>query len=61
MTVFTALLVKRMSVKMLIYYQKQEKKLFQLKVNILLLFVVLLSKFRAVAQFLSGNILPYHQ
>jgi len=60
MTVFTALLVKRMSVKMLIYYQKQENKLFQLKVNILLLFVVLLSKLRAVAQFLSGNILPYH-
>jgi len=49
------------SVKMLIYYPKQEKKEFQLKVNILLLFVVLRWKFSRVAYFLSGNILPYHQ
>ena len=39
MKVFTALLAE-ISVKMLIYYQKQQIK-FQLKVNILLLSVVL--------------------
>ena len=59
MKVSTALLAK-ISVKMLIYYQKQEKK-FQLKVNILLLSVVLRWKFSRVAYFLSWNILPYHQ
>ena len=59
MKVVTALLAK-ISVKMLIYYQKREKK-FQLKVNILLLFVVLRWKFSLVAYFLSGNILPYHR
>ena len=59
MKVVTALLAK-ISVKMLIYYQKREKK-FQLKVNILLLFLVLRWKFSLVAYFLSGNILPYHR
>ena len=59
MKVVTALLAK-ISVKMLIYYQKREKK-FQLKVIILLLFVVLRWKFSLVAYFLSGNILPYHR
>jgi len=59
MKVFIALLAE-ISVKMLIYYPKQEKK-FQLKVNILLLFVVLRWKFSRVAYFLSGNILPYHR
>jgi len=58
MKVFTVLLAE-IGVKMLIY-QQQEKKL-QLKVNILLLFVVLLWKFSPVAYFLSGNILPYHR
>ena len=59
MKVVTALLAK-ISVKMLIYYQKREKK-FQLKVNILLLFVVLRWKFSLVEYFLSGNILPYNR
>ena len=59
MKVFTAHLAIS-SVKMLIYYPKQEKKM-QLKVNILLLFVVLRWKFNRVAYFLSGNILPYHR
>ena len=54
MKVFTALLAE-ISVKMLIYYQKK----FQLKVNILLLFVLLRWKFSRVAYFLSANILPY--
>ena len=58
MKVFTARLAE-ISVKMLIYYQKREKS--QLKVNILLLFVVLRWKFSRVAYFLSGNILPYHR
>jgi len=45
---------------MLIYSQKREKE-FQLKVNILLLFVILRWKFSRVAYFLSGNILPCHR
>ena len=56
MKVFTALLVE-ISVKMLIYYQKRKKRKFQLKVDILLLFVVLRWKFSRDAYFLSGNIL----
>ena len=59
MKVFTALLAA-ISVEILIYYQKREKK-FQFKVNVLLLFVVLRWKFSRVAYFLSGNILPYHR
>jgi len=54
MKVFTALLAE-ISLKMLIYYQNERKK-FQLKVNILLLFVEFYWKFSRVAYFLPGNV-----